>query len=196
MSENDWSVDFVQQLRSIHFRLVAVSLVFTVLSITNSFKNVEVFGIPITANAIISFGTVGLVAIQFHFWLYLHEFNRWIGHTSPRRSVAWIGVFNSGIAIFATILSSCALPVFALILLYVGNTEANMRTYSIFMRGLNHCALVNWTLASCGYCGTIVAVASKFTSRSCRLAIIAARTVQSRQKRGLAKSGVCQTAAS
>jgi hypothetical protein len=77
-------------------------------------QEIEAFGLKIPAAEVTMWGLGLLLAVQFYFWLHLHEFNRKVDRSSPGRDVAWIGVYGSRIAFGAMLLSACILPLGAL----------------------------------------------------------------------------------
>lgn len=76
-------------------------------------QNLEVFGLRVPVAQVGQWGTLLLVAVQFYFWLHLHELTGRIEPTDPGWNVAWIGVYFSRLAIATLLLSSCALPFMA-----------------------------------------------------------------------------------
>jgi hypothetical protein len=77
----------------------------------------EALGFKIPAADITKWGLLILLAVQFYFWLHLHEFNQKAEASSPGRDVAWIGVYKSRVAVGTVLLSACIIPAGALTIL-------------------------------------------------------------------------------
>jgi hypothetical protein len=73
----------------------------------------EVIGIKFPAENTTRWGLVVIIGIQFYFWLHLRELASKLRREDPGWQVAWIGVYSSGYAKWATIFSACLLPVSA-----------------------------------------------------------------------------------
>jgi len=80
-------------------------------------QNIEVFGLKLPSAEISRWGLALLLAIQFYFWLHLHELGRKIETSSPGWDVAWIGMYNSLAANLTMLISACILPLSAVSLL-------------------------------------------------------------------------------
>ncbi len=80
-------------------------------------QNIEAFGLKVPSADITRWGTILLLAVQFYFWLHLHELNRKIEPSSPGWEVAWIGVYKSTTAAISMFISVCVLPVTAVLIL-------------------------------------------------------------------------------
>ncbi len=77
----------------------------------------EAFGLKIPAGQIARWGICLLLAVQFYFWVHLHELTRKLHPEDPGWEVAWIGVYSSKAALIATMSSSTFLPALAAVLL-------------------------------------------------------------------------------
>jgi len=80
-------------------------------------QNIEAFGLRVPSSDITRWGLVLLLAVQFYFWLHLHELNRKIDKTAPGWDVAWIGIYHSLSASISMIISACLLPTIAVLVL-------------------------------------------------------------------------------
>lgn len=80
-------------------------------------QNFEAFGLKVPSADITRWGTVLLLALQFYFWLHLHELNQKIDRDSPGWDVAWIGVYRSTSATVSMYLSGSLLPLIAVLIL-------------------------------------------------------------------------------
>jgi hypothetical protein len=74
----------------------------------------EALGLKVPLSQITRWGTLLLLAVQFYFWLHLHELNSKINASAPGRDVAWVGVYRSRAAAGAMLVSACLVPAIAL----------------------------------------------------------------------------------
>lgn len=80
-------------------------------------QSVEALGLKVPTDQIARWGLGFVLAVQFYFWLHLHEFNRKVSSTSPGKDVAWIGVYKSWPAFAAILASACIVPIVTLSIL-------------------------------------------------------------------------------
>lgn len=71
---------------------------------------VEMFGAKIPANALAVWGSPILILVQFYLLLHLSAFQLWLPNWPKVANVAWIGLYPSWSARFATLLSVGLLP--------------------------------------------------------------------------------------
>jgi hypothetical protein len=69
-------------------------------------RGIEISAIKISASDLARWGSVLILAVQFYFWIHLHEFRRKIDPNSPGRDVAWVGVYQSRIGALSVLLTA------------------------------------------------------------------------------------------
>jgi hypothetical protein len=80
-------------------------------------KSVSVLGFAFPVAQLSQWGLLVLLAIQFYFWLHLHELAARLEPESEGWNVAWIGVYRTRVSTIATAFSCLVLPAWAAVTL-------------------------------------------------------------------------------